>query len=70
VCVCVQHGDVLEAVCPGHVAGSGWLYYGFFGRDTAMIGKLNGVLSSLMTDSSLLSLYTRLLSTDTHQCPW
>lgn len=65
-----HHGDELEALCPEHLAGSGWLYYGFFGRDTAMLDKLNAVLSSLMTDNSLLSLYTRLLSADTHQCPW
>ena len=70
-CVCVrQHGGELEAVCPSHLAGSGWLHYGFFGRDTAMIDKLNGVVSSLMTDNSLLSLYTHLLRADTHQCPW
>jgi len=66
----MQHVDELESVCPGHLPGSGWLYYGFFGRDTAMIDKLNGVLSSLMSDNSLLSLYTRLLSDGTHQCPW
>ena len=65
-----QHADELEAVCPAQLAGSGWLYYAFFGRDTVMLGKLNGVLSSLMSNNGLLSLYTRLLSSDTHQCPW
>jgi len=65
-----QHSGELEAVCPAKLAGSGWLYYGFFGRDTAMLGKLNSVLSSLMSNNSLLTLYTRLLSSDTHQCPW
>jgi len=65
-----QYGDELEAVCPTQLAGTGWLYYAFFGRDTEMLKKLNGVLSSLMSNNSLLSLYTRLLSSATHQCPW
>jgi hypothetical protein len=65
-----SHPGDLEAVCPSKLAGSGWLYYGFFGRDASTIQKLNEVIAPMMADDSLLSLYSKRLGSQTQHCPW
>jgi hypothetical protein len=69
----------LESLCPSRLAGSGWIYYAFFGRDEAMISKLNEAIAALVSDDSLLGLYTKYFGgqysrqaggQSLQQCPW
>jgi hypothetical protein len=77
--IATKYPAEMESVCPSRLAGSGWVYYAFFGRDEAMMNKLNDALAPLMTDETLLGLYTRhftgqftrrLGAQSLQQCPW
>jgi hypothetical protein len=61
----------LDSICPSHMAGSGWMHFSFFGRDSTVLNKLNEAISPLLADDTLAGLYSGHFSSQaTAQCPW